>query len=234
MGIAAGNRAMMGKPAQSELNGAQMSRTTLALIACGTLGGILFALVYLIEGATRSGYIAWQQAISALSLGPGGWVQQVNFVAFGLLTLCSALGWRRALTPGAGSAWYPILKLGSGLGLIMDGFFSQDPVPGYPVGAVLTPPTFHGEIHEIFAFVSITSIALGEFVLAWRFAREPRWHVWVIPAVITGLLTIVFIALFGASGAHGGIAGVYERIATGVNSFLGIAILTRLLLDLKQ
>ena len=214
-----------------QLNGARLSPTTLALIACGTFGGILFAIVYLIEGATRPGYIAWQQAISALSLGPGGWVQQANFVFFGMLTLCSAIGWRWALTPGVGSVWYPILKIATGIALTMDGFFSQDPARGYPVGAVVGAPTLHGMIHVIFAFVSITSIAVGEFVLARRFAVDRRWRGWVIPAILTGLLTIVFIALFGASGAAGGIAGLYERFATGVNSLFGIAVLTRLLLD---
>jgi Protein of unknown function (DUF998) len=216
------------------LDGAMLSPATLALIACGTLGGVLFAVVYLIEGATRPGYIAWQQAISALSLGPGGWVQQVNFVIFGVLTLCSAVGWRQALATGAASTWYPTLKGISGLGLIVDGFFSQDPAPGYPVGAVVGAHSLHGEIHVVVAFVIITAIIVEEFVLAWRFAREPRWRVWAPLAVVTGLLTIVFIALFGASGSHGGIAGLYERLSTGVNSMLSVAILTRLWLDRRQ
>ena len=217
--------------ARPQLNGARLSPATLALIACSTVGGILFAIVYLIEGATRPGYIAWQQAISALSLGPGGWVQQANFVFFGVLTLCSAVGWRWALTPGAAATWYPILKVVTALGLIMDGFFSQDPAPGYPVGATLVAPTLHAEVHTIFAVVCITSIALSDFVLARRFFQDRRWRAWVIPTVITGLLTIVFIALFGAAGAAGGIAGIYERVSTGVNSILSVAILTRLLLD---
>jgi len=49
-------------------------------LTCGTIGSLVFTAAYLIEGATRPDYSAWQQPISALSLGPGGWVQQVNFV----------------------------------------------------------------------------------------------------------------------------------------------------------
>ncbi len=56
-------------------------------LSCGTLASVLFATTYLIEGATRPYYSALQQPISALSLGPGGWVQQVNFVAFGVVGL---------------------------------------------------------------------------------------------------------------------------------------------------
>jgi hypothetical protein len=161
-------------------------------------------------------------------------MQQVNFVLFGALTLCSVIGWRRALLPGPASLGYPVLKAASGIGLIVDGFFSQDPAPGYPLGAVIGAPTTHGTIHVIFAFVSITAIAIGDFVLAWRFATEPRWRIWALFAALTGVLTIVFIALFGATGAHGGIAGVYERVATGVNSVFGIAVFVRLLLDRRS
>ena len=113
---------------QPALDGALLSPLALLLIGCGAFGGVLFAATYLIEGATRPGYDAIQYAISVLSLGPGGWLQQVNFVIFGVLALVSAVGWRLALTPGIGRFWYPLLKAIIGLGLIVDGFFSQDPV----------------------------------------------------------------------------------------------------------
>ncbi len=57
---------------QSALNGASLSRTTLLIVLAGLIGSLSFTLTYLIEGATRPGYDARQQAISALSLGPGG------------------------------------------------------------------------------------------------------------------------------------------------------------------
>lgn len=217
---------------QPRLDGATLSPAALLLIACGTFGGLLFATVYLVEGATRPGYDTLQQAISALSLGPGGWLQQVNFVAFGILAFISAFGWRMALKSGPGALWYPVLKGITGVGLIVDGFFSQDPAIGYPVGAVVGAPTTHGIIHNLFAFATITALALSSFVLARRFAAEPRWRGWVLPTALTGMLTIVFIALFGATKGHMGVpAGLFERLSTGVNSVLGIAIIARLLLD---
>lgn len=212
----------------SGLDGAPLSRTTLLLVSASLVGSLLFMLVYLIEGATRPDYIAWQQAISALSLGPGGWAQQANFIVFGALILCSAIGWRRVLAPGRGSVWFPILQAVTGAGLIIDGVFSQDPAPGYPVGATLTAPTLHGTIHSAFAFVTITTLAVSCFVLAWRFAAEPRWRGWATYSIITGALTIVLIALFGAVGAHGGLAGVYERVSTGVHSLWSLLLILRL------
>jgi hypothetical protein len=48
------------------------SPLTLGLVSCGAIGTFLFTIAYLLEGITRTGYDAWQQPISALSLGPGG------------------------------------------------------------------------------------------------------------------------------------------------------------------
>ena len=198
-------------------------------LTCGTFGSLLFATVYLIEGATRPGYSAWQQAMSALSLGPGGWVQQVNFVVFGAITIWTAFAWRVFLKGGAAATWYPIIRGLQGLALIVDGFFSQDPA-GYPLGvAVPTTPTLHAAIHQIFAFVAITAIAVGFFVLARRYAREPGWRWWATYSVISGILTIVLIATFGAlNGQHSEIAGLFERLATLVATIWGIIIFIRL------
>ena len=207
-----------------------LSRSLLVLLTCGTVGSLLFTITYLIEGAIRPDYNALQQAVSALSLGPSGWVQQVNFVFFGLVTLAMAFIWRQILKGGAGATWYPILRSLEGLGLIVDGFFSQDPAPGYPPGALLMPPTLHGTVHTLFAFVCITSIALGYFVLARRFAQEPRWEWgWAIYAIISGLLTMILIALFGSLTAqHSPIAGLFERLATsGVSLPFGVILLAR-------
>ena len=110
----------------------------------------------------------------------------------------------------------------------MDGVFSQDPAPGYPPGALASHPTIHGQLHTLFAFVAIMAMAAGCVVLARRFAAEPRWRHWTAPAVTAGLLTIIFIAAFGAMGAHGGMTGVYERLSGGVESVLGIAVIARL------
>jgi uncharacterized protein DUF998 len=198
-------------------------------LSFGTVGSVLFLTTYLIEGVTRPGYNAWQQAISALSLGPGGWVQQVNFVVFGVIVVFTAFAWRKFLKGGVGATWYPIVRGLEGLGLIVDGFFSQDPSPNYPPGVGTIAPTLHAEIHLVFAFVSITAIAVGLFILAWRFAREPHWRGWATYSVITGFLTIVFITIYGAlSGQNSEIAGLFERLSTGVGTLWGILFFIRL------
>jgi Protein of unknown function (DUF998) len=196
-------------------------------LTVGVAGAVLFTTTYLIEGATRPSYNGWQQAISALSLGPGSWIQQANFVVFGVCTLCLAGAWRKILKGGVGALSYPLIRGIEGLVLILVGFFSQDPAPGYPPGTTLTPPTLHGEIHLIGAFVIVGAMVLGFFVIAWRFAKDLHWWRWAVYSVISAILTLVFMALFGMA-QHSGYAGLFERLATNTETIWGVLLLARL------
>src|SRR5215469_14908484 len=172
------------------LGGGALSMRTWLLLAAGTAGGLVFTGVYVAEGATRAGYRTMAQPISALSLGPGGWVQQLNFIVFGVLVCASAAGWRAALAPGRGAVAFPVLRVIAGVGLVMDGLFSQDPTGGYPPGSRAGAPTVHGQVHTLFAMITITALAAGCFVLARRFVAQPGWRGWAVVAVAAGVATI--------------------------------------------
>jgi hypothetical protein len=210
------------------LDGGALSVRAWLLLAAGTAGGLAFTGVYLAAGAARAGYDALAQPVSALSLGPGGWVQQLNFVVFGVLVCLSAAGWRAALTPGRGAWAFPVLRVIAGVGLVMDGLFAQDPSGGYPPGARPGAATVHGQLHTLFAVITITALAAGCFVLAARFAANPGWRRWAVLAAAAGVATLVFIAAFGVAGGHGGLAGLWERAAGGATSVLTVAVLARL------
>jgi len=195
------------------------SPLTFGLVSCGAVGAFLFTATYLIEGVTRPGYDAGPQPMSALSLGPGGWVQQVNFVVYGVLLVLSAVGWYRFLTPERGAIWFPLLQGISGLCLIGAGVFSMDPFPGYPPGATLAPSTVHGTLHSILAWVLILTLALGCFAFA-QYARLPHWRGWFVYSLITGMLILIFWGSFvqGASGTVASLvplAGLVERLSAG-------------------
>ena len=222
------HRAVAGQGQRAGLAGGALPVRAWLLLTAGTAGGLVFTGVYLAEGATRAGYRTLAQPISALSLGPGGWMQQLNFIVFGLLVCLSAAGWRAALAPGRGAVAFPVLRVIAGVGLVMDGLFSQDPSGGYPPGVRAGAPTVHGQMHTLFAMITITALASGCFVLAARFAAEPAWRHWAIFAAAAGVATILFITAFGAAGAHGGLAGLWERAAGGANSVLMVAVLARL------
>ena len=200
--------------ASSEFTKRLRSRLTFGLVSCGGVGAFLFTVTYLLEGVTRPGYDAWQQPVSALSLGPGGWVQQVNFVVFGILTVLSAVGWYRFLSPGKAKFGFRLYQSIAGLGLILAGFFSMDPFPGYPPGVVLTAPTLHGTIHTVCAYVIIIALANGCAVLAYNLARELRWRGWAVYSVLTCVFIYVFWFAF-VTGSAGSTAGFVERLSTG-------------------
>jgi hypothetical membrane protein len=211
-----------------EATGFVLSPLTWLLVALGTVGGLLFTAAYMLEGATRPGYDWLAQPISALSLGPGGWVQRASFVMFGLLMVVSAVGWRRLLAAGRAAVAFPALRALAGVALILDGVFSQDPSGGYPPGATAAQ-TLAGQLHTAFAAFAIGSLAASWFVLARRLKAEPGWRAWAPVAVFTGALSLAFMMAFGAAGAHGGVAGLFERLAGGVDSLLGLALVVALL-----
>lgn len=215
--------------ALSGMGNGPVSSLTLGLVSGGGIGAFLFTAIYLIEGITRPGYDAWQQPVSSLSLGPGGWVQQVSFVVFGIMMLLSAYGWYRFLTPGRAATWFPLFQALSGLGLIGAGFFSLDPNPGYPPGAVLTAPTLHNTLHAVFAYEIILTLACGCFILARRFAVEDRWSGWRVYSVITGVLILVFFTLFVLGESPG---GLIERLST-LSHALWLCLLTAVFLVRK-
>ena len=187
----------------SELWKGLQSPLTFGLVACGGIGALLFTAVYLIEGFTRPGYDAWLQAIAALSLGPGGWVQQVSFVVFGILLLVSAVGWYRILVPGRDAIWFPVLQGISGLCLV-----------GIGVISVLAP------LHTILAWALIISLAFGCSALGTQLVRVRHFRGWAVYSYITFALILIFWGAF-EQGTSGNVAwlipitGLTERLSAG-------------------
>lgn len=201
----------------SGLGAGVLSPLTLGLVSCGGIGAVLFTVTYLIEGFTRPGYDAWLQAIAALSLGPGGWVQQVNFVVFGILMLLSAVGWYRVLVPGRDAIWFPLLQGIGGLCLI-----------GIGVVSVLTP------LHTILAWALILSLALGCPALGAQLVRVRHWRGWAVYSYITGALILILWGAF-VQGASGNVAwlvpitGLTERLSAGSHALWLCAVTVALL-----
>jgi hypothetical protein len=176
------------------------------------IGAVLFTATYLLEGLTRPSYDAWRQPISALSLGPGGWVQQINFVVFGLLLVLSAIGWYQTVMPGRGAIWFPVFQGLAGFCLIGAGVFSMDPFPGYPPATGPIPSTLHGTLHSIFAWVLILCLAQSCFALAalfWQVRHEREWSLY---SYATGVLILVFWGFF-VRYPSGPIPGLVERLS---------------------
>lgn len=168
---------------------------TSRLLACGIVAGPLFLTVGLAQAVTRDGYDLSRHPLSLLSLGDLGWVQIANFVLTGLLFIACAAGMRRALRPGRGGTWGPLLVGGLGAGLVVAGVFVTDAGAGFPPGAPEGAPemSWHGVLHEVgFALASVGMVA-GCLVFARRFAAVAQWG-WVGACVATAVSVVVLVA----------------------------------------
>jgi Protein of unknown function (DUF998) len=201
---------------------AATERTTRWLLACGAIGAMLFVVVFLVEGATRPGYSAWRNEVSALSLSDQGWMQIANFLVAGALLLCFAAGLRRALVTGPASTWGPILVGALGVGLVLAGVFVTDPARGYPPGTPDGPAiatTLHGSLHFfVGGLVVFTSLTAAPFVLARRFAAMPGERAWMAGSIAAGAAVLVLFVAGNAGSlvdphGIGSIAGLIQRVS---------------------
>jgi hypothetical membrane protein len=105
--------------------------TTDVLPITGVVTDAAFVAVLLIEGASCPGYEPAYHTGSELELGERGWIQRINFFVMGAGVFAFAIGVQRSLNSTIGAVLLALF----GIGLLIAGVFSPDPVRGYPPGA---------------------------------------------------------------------------------------------------
>lgn len=203
------------------MSAVSMNRATRWMLLGGVIGPPLFVVVAFIEGATRPGYSAWRHYVSQLSLSGYGWMQIVNFIVCGVLSVAFALGLRRALGSGTGATWGPILLGAFGLALVSAGVFVTDPALGYPPGAQFGHQTAHGIVHGLSGILVFGSLSAAAFVLARRFLMEPSGRGWAIYSAITGAVVALSFVTSTASSVLAE-TGALPGAPTGVLQRIGI------------
>lgn len=190
-------------------------RVTRTLLGCGAVGAVLFVLIFLLDGATRPGYDPVYHPVSALSLGNRGWIQIANFVLTGLLMVAFAVGLRRALYPGRGALWGPLLFGAFGLSLVCSGIFVMDPMQEYTPGAPAGIPqdvSWHHIVHDVFGIIVFLSLPIACFVFARRFAAKPARLGWTAYSLITGLALLMLLVAFGTAWENDSpVGGLIQR-----------------------
>lgn len=178
------------------------------LLACGVAGSILFVGSFLIQGATREGYDPAQNYVSSLSLGHGGWVMVVTFLATGILMAAFALALSRVMTAGRGLLWIPRLIGSFAAGVFLAGVFSGDPGQGYPPGEPeRANPSWHAIGHTLAADLLYFSMIAAAVIYTIRFQEQKR-TAWAVYSAISA-----FVA-FWALGAQPGTEdlGIKQRV----------------------
>jgi hypothetical protein len=159
----------------------------------GAVAGPLFVLVSFAQVPFRDGFDLTRHAFSFLLTGPGGWLQEINFLVTGVLFLVAGTGLGRVVGRWARGAAY-----GLGGGLIVGGLFAPDPSHGYPIGApagMPDPVTYRSVVHGLGFVVGMLSWCVLLLVLARWFARAGRSG-WAAVSLVTaiGLLAVPVVS----------------------------------------
>lgn len=181
-------------------------RITKSLLGYGVIAGPIYVVVAAAQVFTRPGFDPTRHAVSQLANGPYGWVQTVNFLVVGAMTVAGAVGIGRALGPGRLATWSAALVGGYGVGLFVAGFLRADPSDGFPPG---TPAgagqiSRHGVGHLAAAGLGFLCLVAAGFVIANALSRK-GWTGW---AWWSRLTAAVFAASFAwlSSGVGGSAA----------------------------
>lgn len=156
----------------------------------GALGAVLFVIVFSLDGLTRPGYSPRRHTVSALALGPRGWLQRTNFVVGGATITGSAI---TLLTAGDHRILGLVLTV-LGLGLIVS-VVPMDPMRGYPPGTPERDPEEFSTAHAVHDGAGmIVFFALPVIAAISAFALPEL--LWRVSAVLVGLAVMAALAAF--------------------------------------
>ena len=182
----------------------------------GIIGPTLFVATFTLEGWLRPGYDPARTFVSALSLGPRGWVQIVNFLVTGAAFLVLASGLAAQFPDGTASRWGPRLLAIVGVALVGSGPFVMD-----PMGTLFPAMSLHSKVHSILGAVVFSLGPASSFVLARRFGSDPSWrsmYPWTLAAgfVMTAAVILLKIATLPPPAPPSALyawAGLVQRVA---------------------
>lgn len=184
------------------------TRRTRALLAYGVIAGPMYVVVSLIQALTREGFDLTRHAASILANGGQGWIQVLNLILTGTMTVAAAVGLRRTLRGRRGATWGPRLIGAYGVSLVGAGVFRADPTHGFPVGTPdgPGPVSWHGLLHLSVGAVGFLALIAACFVIARGFTAAGE-RGWAVYSRFTGVAFLLgFIGI--ASGPDAGPATV--------------------------
>jgi hypothetical protein len=139
-----------------------------ALAWAGIIGPLLFTVVFLAQEALRRGeYDPLAEPVSALEAGPHGWIQRLNFLVFGLLTMAHAIGLHRGMRPAQGGWIGPALLFFTGIGTLMSTAF---PWREDAAGVAYAPVG-----HIVGGMIFFLGSPAALVVLSRRMRHDPSW-----------------------------------------------------------
>jgi Protein of unknown function (DUF998) len=176
---------------------------TRSLLGYLALAGPFYVVLSLVQALTRNGFSLAHDEWSLLAVGHLGWIQTVNLILTGAMTVTGAVGFRRAVGRSATAGrWAPRLLAGYGIALIAAGIFRADAADGFPPGTPAGRPahvSWHGPLHLLSGSIGFACLIAACFVVARMYARRGNRRAAVASRVIGAAFTVAFAGI--ASGA---------------------------------
>jgi hypothetical membrane protein len=172
------------------LYGGKMRKTTSHRLFAwaGIIGPVIFVSLFLIEGWLRPGYDPFNTYISALALGPRGWIQIVNFIMFGMMLLVFSWGVSRAFKSSRAGI---ILLMIIALFFLLSGPFVMD-----PIGTPQSQASVHGTIHGIMGGFVFLLMPISILLFLRSFRVEQKWKSLWLWTFILGIFDAMAVLFF--------------------------------------
>ena len=177
----------------------------------GIIGPVLFTLTFVGQELFRmEEYSPMAEPVSALAAGSNGWIQDVNFVVFGVLTMIFAVGLHLGLRPTRFGVVGPALFFVTGIANIMGGLF-------FPLREDAAGVTYDPGGHQQVGMTFFLGSTLALIVISFRVARDPAWRgLWVFivavaVALVVGNMIMVRLVIPDDAPLHEW-AGLAQRI----------------------
>lgn len=178
------------------------------LLWSGAAGAWLFIVVFLIDGWTRPGYHPMRDPVSALALGPRGWLQTTNFVVCGAAIGVGAIGVFAALHSIPLAVTIGVF----GLALVASGIFPMDAMRGYPPGTPDETPaetSLRHRLHDHAGVIVFGAIPVCAAIAAFTLP-DPLWG-WSSGAIAI-VSTLGFLWFGAAWEADAPRSGLIQRV----------------------
>jgi hypothetical membrane protein len=159
----------------------------------GMIGPALFVIAFTLEGRLRAGYDPQSMFISALSLGPYGWMQITNFILLGVLLLAFTFALRSEFKGVKTARGGIVLSTIIASLYLLSGPFVMDPTTGTSAST-----TFHGTLHGIFGGIVFLLMPICIFTFLRTFKNDPKWrsfHGWTLAFAIFLTAAVTFFTI---------------------------------------
>jgi hypothetical membrane protein len=155
----------------------------------GIAGPVLFTIAFLAQEVfRRAEFDPIAEPVSALEAGPNGWLQQVNFVVFGLMLLTFAVGLHLGVAPSRLGTLGPLLLSVASIGLFL--------AAALPLREDAAGVTYDPGGHFIAGVTFFLSTSLAMLVLSRRLRTDPQFRPLATYTAVCGVLAVLgFVAM---------------------------------------